>query len=131
MRDPIVGTGADGYRRSEQIIRDELDTLDADDPRRPALEGEAHGWAMRAQAAEDLERNLKADAGEPCVELVLRLELEQTAEMDEALEVLERAYRFAGQHFAGDVVEARIRAEGRRLVIPRTALEAKWGEWPT
>lgn len=45
---PYVGEGADGCRRSAQIIRDELATLDAGDPRRELLEELAFAWDAAA-----------------------------------------------------------------------------------
>lgn len=52
-RNPYVGSGADGARRSAQIDRDERDMLAADDLRRPLLEASALRWERQA---EDLER---------------------------------------------------------------------------
>lgn len=51
-RQPYVGAGADGARRSAQIDRDELDTLDRDDPRRPLIEESATRWDRQAEELE-------------------------------------------------------------------------------
>lgn len=51
--DPYVGEGADGFRRTAQVCRDERDTLDRSDPRWAHLDAEAEAWeqaAMRASA---------------------------------------------------------------------------------
>jgi hypothetical protein len=47
-RNPYVGSGADGARRSANIDRDELDILDRDDPRRPAIEESIERWERQA-----------------------------------------------------------------------------------
>lgn len=47
-RDPYVGEGASGARRSAQIDRDELDTLAPDDPRRPLIAESAARWDRQA-----------------------------------------------------------------------------------
>lgn len=54
-RNPYVGTGADGARRSANIDRDELDTLDTDDPRREALQESVERWEQQARE-EDRDR---------------------------------------------------------------------------
>ncbi len=41
---PYVGEGADGCRRSAQVVRDEIDTLASDDPVRGRLEAIAAAW---------------------------------------------------------------------------------------
>ncbi len=46
---PWVGEGRDGAERSAQIVRDEIATLAADDPRRPELEAQAAAWDARAR----------------------------------------------------------------------------------
>lgn len=51
-RNPYVGSGADGARRSANIDRDELDTLDQDDPRRPAIEASIERWERQAEQEE-------------------------------------------------------------------------------
>lgn len=51
-RNPYVGSGADGARRSANIDRDELDTLDLDDPRREAIEESASRWERQAEQEE-------------------------------------------------------------------------------
>lgn len=48
---PYVGEGADGCRRSAQIVRDELATLPAGDARRGELEAQAQAWDERARMA--------------------------------------------------------------------------------
>lgn len=45
---PLIGEGADGALRSASIIRDELDTLDDDDPRRADLKAQELAWLNRA-----------------------------------------------------------------------------------
>ncbi|HSE44883.1 MAG TPA: hypothetical protein VLA89_06100 [Gemmatimonadales bacterium] len=54
-RNPYVGSGADGARRSANIDRDELDTLDTDDPRREAIEESIRRWEDQAEREEDRE----------------------------------------------------------------------------
>lgn len=51
-RNPYVGSGADGARRSANIDRDELDTLDTDDPRREAIEESIERWEKQAEEEE-------------------------------------------------------------------------------
>jgi hypothetical protein len=51
-RNPYVGTGADGARRSANIDRDELDTLDTDDPRREAIQDSIDRWERQADEEE-------------------------------------------------------------------------------
>ena len=63
-RNPYVGSGADGARRSADIDRDELDTLDTDDPRREALEESVRRWERQAEE-EDQMSNLEAIRLEP------------------------------------------------------------------
>jgi hypothetical protein len=58
-RDPYVGEGADGARRSAQIDRDELDTLAADDPRRPFVLESAARWDAQAARLESQERSTR------------------------------------------------------------------------
>lgn len=48
-RNPYVGSGADGARRSADIDRDELDILDLDDPRREYLEESVERWERQAE----------------------------------------------------------------------------------
>lgn len=48
---PYVGEGSDGCQRSAQIVRDELATLPAGDPRRDELEAQAQAWDERAERA--------------------------------------------------------------------------------
>lgn len=43
-RNPYVGSGADGARRSAQIDREEADTLPANDSRRDDLLDSARRW---------------------------------------------------------------------------------------
>jgi hypothetical protein len=45
---PYVGEGEDGCRRSAQIVRDEVATLDVADPRLPGLLAQAEAWDRRA-----------------------------------------------------------------------------------
>lgn len=47
-RNPYVGAGADGARRSAQIDREEVDGLDRDDPRRDQLLASADAWDRQA-----------------------------------------------------------------------------------
>ena len=56
-RNPYVGSGADGARRSANIDRDELDTLDRDDPRWDAIVESIERWERQAEE-EDRERRL-------------------------------------------------------------------------
>ena len=51
-RSPYVGDGADGARRSATIDRDELDTLDRDDPRYDTIAESAERWDAQAKALE-------------------------------------------------------------------------------
>ena len=48
-RNPYVGSGADGARRSAQIDREELDLLSRDDPRREATEASIERWERQAE----------------------------------------------------------------------------------
>ena len=48
-RNPYVGSGADGARRSADIDRDELDILDTDDPRREAIKDSIERWEQQAR----------------------------------------------------------------------------------
>lgn len=41
---PYVGEGADGCRRTAQVLRDEIATLATGDPRADSLEAEAQAW---------------------------------------------------------------------------------------
>lgn len=54
-RNPYVGSGADGARRSANIDRDELDTLDRDDPRWDAIVDSIERWERQAEE-EDRDR---------------------------------------------------------------------------
>lgn len=54
-RNPYVGSGADGARRSAQIDREELALLSRDDPRRETLEASIERWERQA---EDDERSV-------------------------------------------------------------------------
>lgn len=150
MRPPIVGTGSDGYRRSAQVIRDELDTLAPDDPRRPFLEAEVVAWEERAAIAARLEdgdavgskivvlarEELEEDdprvrlLAEPGTDLALILRLEREldpgATFDDALEELAVLYR-AAVNTVGQVVAAELHADGRRLRIPSSELERRFG----
>jgi hypothetical protein len=58
-RRPYVGEGADGCRRSAEIDRSELDTLDPDDPRVPYLRESAAEWD---RLAEQFDREADPDA---------------------------------------------------------------------
>lgn len=49
---PYVGEGADGARRSAQIDREAIYTLDASDPRRERLLRQAELWEDQAAAIE-------------------------------------------------------------------------------
>lgn len=49
VRDPYVGEGADGARRSARIDREEVDGLDAADPRREGLLASAEAWEEQAR----------------------------------------------------------------------------------
>lgn len=64
-RNPYVGAGADGARRSAQIDREERDTLDAADPRHGVLEQGARRWEEQAASLEAAPRaftiTLRAD----------------------------------------------------------------------
>lgn len=55
-RRPYVGDGADGARRSAAIDRDELDTLDRDDPRWDTIAESAERWDAQAKALDQEER---------------------------------------------------------------------------
>lgn len=51
--DPWIGEGADGCRRSARIAEDELDSMDADDERRPRLEAARDAWLDRARTLDE------------------------------------------------------------------------------
>lgn len=55
-RDPYVGEGADGARRSAQIDREEADTLDRDDPRWAGRMLSAQAWEEQAEQIEATSR---------------------------------------------------------------------------
>lgn len=48
-RNPYVGAGADGCRRSAQVDREEADTLDELNPRREVLAMSALAWELQAE----------------------------------------------------------------------------------
>ena len=48
-RNPYVGSGADGARRSAEIDREEMDLLDLDDPRREAIQDSIERWERQAE----------------------------------------------------------------------------------
>lgn len=54
-RNPYVGAGADGARRSAEIDRTEADGLDRDDPRRDEVLASAERWDQQAVRAEQEE----------------------------------------------------------------------------
>lgn len=51
-REPYVGDGADGARRSARIDREEADGLDRGDPRRDELLASAERWDRQAEQLE-------------------------------------------------------------------------------
>ena len=59
-RNPYVGAGVSGARRSAQIDRDELDTLASDDPRRELLAESARRWDRQADELADAAARLNA-----------------------------------------------------------------------
>jgi hypothetical protein len=61
-RDPYVGAGADGCRRSAQVDLEEADTLDELNPRREVLAASARAWELQAEL-EELEATGAASNG--------------------------------------------------------------------
>lgn len=60
MRNPYVGAGADGARRSGQIDIEEADGLPAGDQRDECLLS-AERWQLQAEAIEAVEADAKGD----------------------------------------------------------------------
>lgn len=55
-RPPYVGAGADGARRSAQMVAEEIDLLARDDPRRDWLQESRQGWLDQAARLEEVAR---------------------------------------------------------------------------
>jgi hypothetical protein len=58
FRNPYVGEGADGARRSAEIDRTEADHLDATDPRRPEVLASAEQWDAQARLLDLRDRTI-------------------------------------------------------------------------
>lgn len=102
-REPYVGDGVDGCRRSARIDLEERDTLSVEDPRYARLEASAAAWGRQAVAMLD--------------ELVVKVAAERERELADARRIGEE-YERTGAYITGQAAAScSRRAEGLEAVL--------------